>query len=502
MPDDAGGSSALTRAPLAGRYPASAAMALLGLCPFIVLTTAVVLLSGQIGTSLHTSSFGTSLSSGLANAGYAFGAVTAADLVLRIPQRWLFVTCEAVFTAATLLAALSTDITTFTLGRVLEGVTTGILLVVALPPLITKYGPRRFPLGALIINLGLFGMVTLGPLAGGITASAHAWRPLFLAVAGLGAVGMVLGFAAYEHSGAPSPKIGFDPAAIPLAFFATFLPFFAVSWLQRGGFLSVGFLVPFVVGVATVFVLVLLQFTKDEALMPVAPISNTLPVFGIGTAMVAGAAFTVLLELTISYLTDVVGRSPAATGGLLSPMLLGVAAAAIAFYRLVRTRWLALLVLGGVTAIGVAAAMILAFGSGTSTTLVPVVALLLGFGAGAAVSPGLFMGGMSVPSTKLGPTFALVELLRSEAAFILAPILGYVAATSVSSHTGGIRLAAGVTLGLLAIVSTALIGVLAAGGIGPHAPDLDGWLDGDEAAYHSPPLAEPLRQAERQPDRA
>jgi hypothetical protein len=120
--------------------------------------------------------------------------------------------------------------------------------------------------------------------------------------------------------------------------------------------------------------------------------------------------------------------------------------------------------------------------------------VLLGFGAGAAVAPGLFMGGLSVPATKIGPTFALVELLRSEAAFILAPVLGYVAATSLATLSGGIHLAIGITFGLLAIASPPLVAVLLLGGVGPHRPDLEGWLRGDTTAYHSPQLAGAIRQ--------
>lgn len=483
----------LNDAPLAGRYPASVAIALLGLCPFIVLTTAFTLTSHAIVADLHTSMFAGQLSNALANAAYAFGAVTAADLVLRIPQRWLYVGCEAVFVAGSLVSAFSSDIAVFTLGRVLEGVTTGILLVVALPPLLTNYGSDRLPLGALFVNLGLFGMVTLGPVAGGVAGTYHGWRPLFLSIAALGVLGLLAGLAAFPANEPPSPTVGFDFTAIPLAFGGTFLPFFAVSWVARGGLTSVGFLAPLVVGMGLLLALVLSQFFKDEALMPVRPISHTLPVVGIGTAMIGGAAFTVLLELTITFLVEVTHHSPAVTGGLLSPMLLGVAGGAVLFKRLLTGKWLAALALGGLLAIAVAAAMLLGLSAGTAEVLVPIAALLLGFGAGAAVAPGLFMGGLSVPSSKIGPTFALVELLRSEAAFVIAPVLGYVATISGGSLDGGVHLAIGVTFGLLAIVSPILLGLLLVGGVGPHPPDLDTWLEGEDTAFHSPALAAAIR---------
>jgi MFS family permease len=465
----------------------------LGLCPFIVLTTAFSLVAGVITADLHTSMFLAMLSNALANAAYAFGAVTAADLVLRLPQRWLFCGCEALFIAGSLLCATASGIAAFTVGRVLQGVSTGILLVVGLPPLITSFSSGKLPLSGLFVNLGLFGMVTLGPVAGGLAAGAGAWRALFYAIAALGALGLAVGWAGYGHEQAPSPRVGFDSTAIPLALGATFLPFFAVSWLPRGGYTSVGFLAPLLVGVLMLLALIGVQFAKKRALMPVGPISNTLPVVGIGVACVAGGVFTVLLELTITYLTTVLGYPPGLTGGLLAPLLLGLAAGAVLFKRLLPSRWLPVLALSGMGAVGLAAILLLGLTPATAIPITVAAAVCLGFGAGAAVAPGLFMGGLSVPSSKIGPTFALVELLRSEAAFILAPILAYVAETTLPTLAAGVQLSAGVSLGVIMVATPTLVGMLLAGATRPHRPDLQGWLSGDLPAYHSPRLIAALR---------
>ncbi|WP_326609305.1 hypothetical protein OG949_03115 [Streptomyces scopuliridis] len=56
-----------------------------------------------------------------------------------------------------------------------------------------------------------------------------------------------------------------------------------------------------------------------------------------------------------------------------------------------------------------------------ASAVVPVAALFLGFGAGAGVTPGLFLAGFSVPSAQIGPTFALVELLRPKPRSWLVP---------------------------------------------------------------------------------
>lgn len=477
--------------PLAGSYPAAVALALLALSPFIVLTTAASLFRAPLMKDLGTTAFGAELAGGLANAAYAFGAVAAADLIQRIPGRRLLVACEAGFVAGSLLAGLAGGIVLFTVGRFVQGTATGMLLVAALPPLVTKHGAERLPSTAAYVSLGLFGMVTVGPLVGGLVGELDAWRVVFLAGAGLGAAGAGLGLIAFEHEDPPGGT-GFDWLAIPLAIGATVLPFFGVAWLSRGGFGSAPFLVPVAAGIAILLVLVVGQYRKEKPLMPVRPITSTLPVVGTAGAMLVGAAFTTLVELVEVHLLMVEHRGSLAVGALLATQVVGIVAAAWLFKRLLPTRWTPILALSGLVSVAAAGTFLLvALTSGSGGSVVPIAGVLLGFGAGAGVVPGLFLAGLSVRSTDLGPTFALVELLRSEAAFLVGPVL---LALAVSAGLpGGIRLAIGITLAFTVLGGLALVGTYLLGGARPHEPDLEGWLAGEETAYHSPRVLEGVR---------
>jgi MFS family permease len=485
---------ALGAAPLAGSYPAAVALALLALCPFIVLTTATTLFQRDLTADLRTSRFGVELAAGLANAAYAFGAVGAADLVQRLPPRRLCLWCEALFVAGT--ALLAPSIVPFTVGRVFQGLATGMLLVAALPPLVTKHGAERLPSTAAFVNLGLFGMVTLGPLLGGVAGSLHAWRALFAAVGVLGLAGLVMAALAFEHGDAGAAGMGFDWLAIPLAIGATVLPFFGVAWLSEGGFGSVAFLAPLGAGLAVLGALIAGQYRKPRALMPVELISHTLPVVGTLGAMVVGAAFTALLELVELYLLMGLHMAPASIGGLVAAQIAGVAIAAWLFRRLLPTRWTPVLALSGLVAVALAAAGLLGLGPSSATAIVPVAALLLGFGAGAGVTPGLFLAGFSVPSRRIGPTFALVELLRSEAAFLVGPIL-LALAIGAAGLRAGVHEATLIVLLLTVVSGIGLAAIYLLGGARPHPPDLEAWIGGEETAYHSPPFAARLRRGAR-----
>ena len=54
---------------------------------------------------------------------------------------------------------------------------------------------------------------------------------------------------------------------------------------------------------------------------------------------------------------------------------------------------------------------------------------LTGIGLGATVAPALFGAGFSLPSASLQRVFAIVELMRAVAAFMIAPIFAHLAAT-------------------------------------------------------------------------
>jgi MFS family permease len=482
----------LSRAPLAGNYAAAVALALIALCPFIVLSTASQLLTPQLVKDLHASMFSVQLADGLANAGYAFGAVAAADLIQRFASWHLYVLAEIGFAAGSVLAALASGVGVFTAGRVIEGVATGMLLVAALPPLVTRHGAERLPLTAAFVNLGLFGMVSVGPAVGGQFAGDVSWRLLFVILAALGLTGAALGATAFQRDDDKNRMMGFDKSAIPVALAATALPFFGVSWLIRGGFTSPAFYLPVVAGLLALCSLLLRQYRKREALMPLRLIAHTLPVTGIATAMITGATVTACLELSIVYLQQVRHESAGFTGAILAAMAAGVAAGAVLFKMMLRTRWLPAFALIGLGAAGAGALLLLALSPSRAIPVVAAAGVLLGFAAGAGVSPGLFMAGLSAPSNKLGPTFAFVELLRAEAAFLVAPVVLQLA-MQITPLDHGIRVALVVLVLLCAVSGAAILAVLLLGGSRPQTPDLQAWVGGDQPAYDSPPLAAAIR---------
>src|SRR3954447_8339309 len=120
------------RRPLEGNYRATFALVMIALCPNIVVTTAWTLLTKPIGHSIALGPTGLEVTAGLSNAGYALGALIGGDLTQRFRQRPLHIGFQSLFVVGSVLCVVATNWPTFAVGRVLQGVTTGFLLVIAI----------------------------------------------------------------------------------------------------------------------------------------------------------------------------------------------------------------------------------------------------------------------------------------------------------------------------------------------------------------------------------
>ena len=134
---------AAMKRPFEGHYGTMLAIALGALVPYILLTTASSFYRADVTADIGIDATGLEIIAGLATAGYCFGALLGGDLINRYRQHHLFLIFEALFVAGALLSGLAGGLVTYGAGRVLSGLATGHLLVIALPPVI-----RRFPAAA------------------------------------------------------------------------------------------------------------------------------------------------------------------------------------------------------------------------------------------------------------------------------------------------------------------------------------------------------------------
>lgn len=126
--------------------------------------------------------------------------LTAGKLVDRYGPKRLFVGGCLVFGLGALLSAVSQNMPQLLAARVLQGLGSAPLVPAGLGMLARAYpgGPSRGrAVGAWFASAGL--SLAVGPLGAGALVTAFGWRSLFLALAGLGALGAALAQAGLPH---------------------------------------------------------------------------------------------------------------------------------------------------------------------------------------------------------------------------------------------------------------------------------------------------------------
>jgi MFS family permease len=481
----------MRQGPLAGRYPAVAAMVLMALLPYLALSGALEPVTPIIAEQLHASAQTLSLGSGLANAAYAVGTVLAVALAQHYPQRRMMVLYTVILVIGSVLAAAAPSIEVFIAGRVIQGFCTSLLLIAAVPPLTLGYPVTKLKTTAMIMNMVIFGAVAAGPAIGGLQAQADAWRPLFWIVAGVALVALVLAILTFEDAPPADPDSPRDPLALGMAAVGCVAAFFGASQLTSHAFLDPIAIVPLVGGLAVIVALIVYQTTAKNPLLTIREmLTSTIPVAGIVLALLAAAASVSATGLTAAAMADT--YSPLHLGLLYLPELGGAVITAFALGSVITRRSIHYLPLVGMVFL---AAGILVFRievpSNEGLTLLG--SFLTGIGLGATVAPALFVAGFALRATNLQRVFAIVELMRAVAAFLIAPIFAHFAvnASGGFDHGVGVVLWIGFALAILGGVVPVALYLL--GGARPEKPDLEGFLAGENAAYHSPPRLARLR---------
>ena len=478
------------RGPWADSYLAAVALVVFALVPYLALTGAFTSLTPALAKSIGLSDQALALTSGMANAAYAFGTVLAVQFAQHLHGRRMLLLYATLFVIGSVLAALAPTPGLFIAGHVLQGLCTSLMLIAAVPPLVIGWPVSKLRWTAITMNMCIFGAVAVGPVIGGVQAGAGDWRPLFWIVAGMGALALLFAVLTFEDQPPQDRGAPWDWVAITLAGGGCAAAFFGSAELKTHSMLSTIVFLPLLVGVGMIAALVFFEYFVRRPLMPVRSIATTRPLAGLIVAMCAGAASVTLVELAQTALQTRV--SPTHLGMLFWPEFGGAVATAAVFGAVLRTRFIPVLAFGGMAVLAGGAAVLSGVATGPQS-LVIVGSGLVGIGVGASVSPALFIAGFSLPSAQIQRVFALVELLRGVAAFMVAPILVHLAATTAASPAAGSGTAMWVCFGIAAGGGFLAVYLFVLGRARLERPDLESWQGGESPAWDSPPIAAGVR---------
>ena len=481
----------MRQGPFAGRYPAVAVMVTFALIPYLALSAAIEPLVPTITAQLGMTPQMMSLASGLANAAYAAGTVLAVQLAQHLPQRRMLLAYAVVLVVGAVVTAGAVNGVMFTFGLIFLGLATSMLLIAAAPSLTIGFPKKRLPQTAMIMNMCVFGAVAIGPFIGGVQSAAGQWRPLFWIIAGIAVLALAMAVLTFEDAPPADPTAPRDLRAIGLAAAGCVLAFAGAARLTTHGLFDVEVALPMFVGLALIVTLITYQFRARRPLLTVrAVLTSSIPVAGVGLALFAAAASVAATSLTAAALMDEL--SAFRVGLLYLPELGGAIVMAVVFGVVISRRAMHYLPLVGMVLLA-AGIVVFQLALPANQPLVLLGAALTGLALGATVAPALFVTGFSLQSNSLQRVFAIIELLRAVAAFLVAPILANIVVAASADRLDGTRHALWIGFGLAIAGAVFGIAVYALSGARPQKPDLDRFLEGDAAAWHSPPLLARLR---------
>lgn len=479
----------LPRGPLARSYPGAVALVVCSLIPYLALTAGVFPLIEGIAKSTGLSRSTLEIVIACSAGAYAAGTVLAVQFAVHLRGRRMLVLYEAALVVASALAAWAPSGAVFAAAFIVQGLCTSLMLIAAVPPLVTRWPPEKMPITGMIMNLCIFGAVALGPTVGAVEAGAMTWRPLFWGVLAVAVLALCFSLLTFEDDPPSDRSAPWDLVAITLALLGCAAAFFGAGELQASARPSPAAIVPLTVGAAMLVTLVVYEFQIKRPLMPVKAAATTVPTTGIFVALTASAASFGIMELVLESQHN--ASTPGRTAVYFLPEFAAALAVAGLFGALFRTRFTPVLAFSGMLAIvGSAALLLVVHPSGG--WLVAAGTGMVGLGVAASVSPALFMTGFSMRSAQLQRIFAMIELMRGVTAFLVAPLLLFAAQVIGSS---GVGVALWMCLGIAALGFLGGTGLYVAGCGRLQVPDLPRWQTEDEPAWESPPLLARLRAA-------
>ncbi|MGF6887059.1 EmrB/QacA subfamily drug resistance transporter [Nocardia sp. GAS34] len=239
-------------------------------------------------------------------------------------RRWLFLFAIAVFTAASIGAAMSTGFWEFVVFRGLQGVGGGGLMILA-QAIIADVVPAKdrgkymAPMGA------IFGITSVaGPLLGGLFADHLGWQWCFWLNVPIGLVALVIA-ARYLSIPTHRPKARPDYLGAVLMSSATALLILITDWGGKqyawGSATILGMVAALVI-VVGVFVAV--EARAEEPMLPLWLFRNRTFVLTSAIGLIVGLTMFAALAFIPTYLQMATGVSASISGLLLIPMMVGM----------------------------------------------------------------------------------------------------------------------------------------------------------------------------------
>ncbi|HEY0454037.1 DHA2 family efflux MFS transporter permease subunit [Actinophytocola sp.] len=307
--------------------------------------------------------------------------------------RRLWLAALTIFTAGSLLCALSWSIGSLIAFRLVQGIGAGLLGPVGTAIVARAAGPKRMGRAMSVVGVPLVLGPVIAPVIGGILLDLVSWRWIFLINLPIGAVAFALSWVVFDRD--DKADTGTSRGRIDVRGFlllcpgVTLLVYGLVNVTSVGALTSAAFLLPGVTGIVLLAVFVRHALAVDKPLLDLRVLGNV-------TVSSAGA-IQFLMNATLSgammifplYYQLARGESPLIAGLLLVPQGLGVAMTMPIAGRIVDRGRPSLLVLCGIPLLALGFVSFTMAGADGSYLRLGLSLWVIGVGAGCTIMPAL-----------------------------------------------------------------------------------------------------------------
>jgi EmrB/QacA subfamily drug resistance transporter len=343
----------------------------------------------------------------------------------------LFLSGISLFLAGSVVAGTAQDMTVLIIGRAVQGLGGGGLMITSQAVIADLVPPRQrakymAPIGAVF---GLSSVV--GPLLGGWFTDGIGWRWCFWINLPVGAVALAVGAFALRLP-RRAVEVTFDYIGFALMAAAVTCTVLVTTW----GGTEYTWSDPLIIGMATVGLLtwVLFFLSQRRAAEPIIPLwLFRSRIFNIATLiglLVVGIGMFAILGYLPTYLQMVYGVSATESGLLLIPMVVGMLAAAVPSGRLMSsTGRYKVFPIAGTVLVCVAALLMSTLDTGTPLALVSLYVFLLGAGLGLTMQPLTLAVQNDFPASAVGTATSANNFFRE-----IGSTLGTASVGSLFAH--------------------------------------------------------------------
>jgi DHA2 family multidrug resistance protein len=239
-------------------------------------------------------------------------------VVAVLGQRYGFAAALAIYTVGSIIGGLSQDFNMIVFGRVLQGISSGIIQPLILVTIFQIFPQERRGFAAGIYSMALMLAVAMGPVFGGLAMEILDWRYIFFAplpIIGIAfAAGMFVLPSDRKESNRPFDWTGYGLMVVTLFCFMT-----GLTDGQREGWTSSYILGLFLTSVLTALAFIYSQMRSSAPIMELALFKNREFAWAMGVAFIFGLGNFAMAYAVPVFGQLVQGMSPLDAGLVLLP---------------------------------------------------------------------------------------------------------------------------------------------------------------------------------------